>query len=72
MHGNLLTLVVCVELLLELLHLLVVPQERLVLLQGPRGLLFLLLHDIAHQRVLVIVCDAWGTTTTTTAVSSGS
>lgn len=54
------TLVIRVELLLQPLHLLLVAQEGLVLSERARLLLLLLLQDLPHQRVLVIIGDAWG------------
>lgn len=56
-----LTLIICVELLLQLLHLFVVSQQSLVSFQRACGLLLLLLSNVPHQRVLVIVGDAYGT-----------
>lgn len=52
------TLIVRVQLLLQLLHLFVVSQQGLVSLQRACGFLLLLLADVSHQRVLVVVCDA--------------
>ena len=52
-----LTLIICVELLLQLLHLLVVSQQSLVSFQGACGLLLLLLANVSHQRVLIVVCN---------------
>lgn len=43
------TLIIGVQLLLEFLHLLLIPQQGLVLLEGPSDLLLLLLHDLSNQ-----------------------
>lgn len=53
-----LTLIIRVQLGLELLHFLVVSQQRPVLPQRPHPVLLLLLHRLLDEGVLLVVCDA--------------
>lgn len=54
-----LTVIVRVQLCLQLLHFSLISQQRPLFLQCAHPILLLLFHRLLDQRVFLIVCDAW-------------